>query len=712
MHNLVIPILDEYLSHKTQSIMDQSNSTNEQANCNVIQQVAVSELLDGRLFIIPTYQRGYRWGKRQVIDLCNDLLEYALKKNKPQEGFYSLQPLIIIPEEHVPDTLSEWKGKNVYRVIDGQQRLTTIFLLYRFLLKELRYDSLERAKRSLRKDLYHIYYETRPKDFSVLEKMGFSEIKGCDILDIDIAHAFNAMQYMEGWLEGRDTDPNSAEHLWKMLNLHEEYTPETVCQKLLKLLNNAKNTDSPEGNVQFLWYELTSGKDEIHEFLSENKGKIRLTDAEKIKALFLQRKNFGDDIKNRRQQAMAKDWDNIEMSLHEPDFWAILSNEKNKEDGRIEIIFKYIYDLDTNKKDYSDVDDYLFRYFYDKLENLNASQAQNETKAPVDILWSDVMDVFRMLRNWYYNPQIYNLIGLLTKCGVGLDKISEVYRREDINTSDEFITELNCLITQTIFGEAKFISKDGNAELDIQKGTRFINLFYNNPLIKKILIFLNVRVMMKRIETVIKETAEFNINKKKSDASRSPRDINSLLYRFPFDILDSMGWDVEHIDSATTNSLTKQEEQETFITEAEKIHEIKTDKDYIALKSIYAESDQKDEARSQLISKIRSIINEDDDSEDKKNWIGNLTLLDSGTNRSYKNKIFPLKQSKIRARIGDGIFVPVCTANIFEKRFDGCSNNNIYWNFDDKKSHHDFILREIDAFIKAYPLKSGSNDKV
>ena len=63
--------------------------------CNIITQVTVSDLLDGRYFFIPSYQRGYRWSKQQVYDLCGDLLEYALLPNKSLESFYSLQPLIV-----------------------------------------------------------------------------------------------------------------------------------------------------------------------------------------------------------------------------------------------------------------------------------------------------------------------------------------------------------------------------------------------------------------------------------------------------------------------------------------------------------------------------------------------------------------------------------------------------------------------------------------
>ena len=64
-----------------------SDKDNVLKKCNVIKQMAVSELLDGRTFFIPSYPRGYRWTKTQISDLCNDLLEYALRKDKDQKAF-------------------------------------------------------------------------------------------------------------------------------------------------------------------------------------------------------------------------------------------------------------------------------------------------------------------------------------------------------------------------------------------------------------------------------------------------------------------------------------------------------------------------------------------------------------------------------------------------------------------------------------------------
>ena len=136
-------------------------------NCNIIDQVTVCKLLDDRYFFIPSYQRGYRWTKKQIYDLCNDLLEYCLKKDKKEGSFYSLQPLIVRKGKYCINGKDEY----AYEVIDGQQRLTTIFILYRFLANIKGNGSWETIYRMFRnRKLYHIYYETRPEDFATIKK--------------------------------------------------------------------------------------------------------------------------------------------------------------------------------------------------------------------------------------------------------------------------------------------------------------------------------------------------------------------------------------------------------------------------------------------------------------------------------------------------------------------------------------------------------------
>ena len=86
--------------------------------------------------------------------------------------------------------------------------------------------------------------------------------------------------------------------------------------------------------------------------------------------------------------------------------------------------------------------------------------------------------------------------------------------------------------------------------------------------------------------------------------------------------------------------------------------------------------------------------------EDKKNRIGNLTLLDSKTNRGYKNSIFAFKRIEINQAITTGRFVPICTQMVFNKSFGKQDVNLREWNDNDKESYEKFILKELRSFYR------------
>ena len=103
-----------------------------------IKLISIAELMDGRTFLIPSYQRGYRWTAKEITDFLNDLYSFALKPEKKTDEFYCLQPIVtqkFSDEDLIEYTLSEGgietDNKNVWTVIDGQQRLTSTFILYK-----------------------------------------------------------------------------------------------------------------------------------------------------------------------------------------------------------------------------------------------------------------------------------------------------------------------------------------------------------------------------------------------------------------------------------------------------------------------------------------------------------------------------------------------------------------------------------------------------
>ncbi|HEX8016608.1 MAG TPA: hypothetical protein VF465_15370, partial [Flavobacterium sp.] len=46
--------------------------------------------LSAKTFVIGGYQRGYKWGKKEILELMNDIHNY-----NPSKGLYCLQPLIL-----------------------------------------------------------------------------------------------------------------------------------------------------------------------------------------------------------------------------------------------------------------------------------------------------------------------------------------------------------------------------------------------------------------------------------------------------------------------------------------------------------------------------------------------------------------------------------------------------------------------------------------
>jgi hypothetical protein len=72
--------------------------------------------------------------------------------------------------------------------------------------------------------------------------------------------------------------------------------------------------------------------------------------------------------------------------------------------------------------------------------------------------------------------------------------------------------------------------------------------------------------------------------------------------------------------------------------------------------------------------------------------------LDSGTNRGYKNSIFPVKRKVIIGKDRNGIFIPPCTKNVFLKYYSDDIGNMQVWSKEDRF----WYLEEINNILKDY----------
>lgn len=244
------------------------------SNTGNIGQLGVKALIcEDKKYLIPDYQRGYRWrAEEEVHKLLDDIANI-------QTDSYCLQPIVV--KKHDNDT---------FEVIDGQQRLTTLYLICKCLGGEWNPKCT-------------ISYATRQTE--------------------DVNSAI--------FLENINKDDQN--------DKHKKYADYYFMYKAFKEIKGYKdNVKEKLDKVIMIWYEIPEGTNPIEIFDRLNSYRIALTDAELIRALFL--KKGQKDIDENRQFEMATEWDQMERELRDSSFWYFLtSNEPSDYTSRLELIF-------------------------------------------------------------------------------------------------------------------------------------------------------------------------------------------------------------------------------------------------------------------------------------------------------------------------------------------------------------------------------------
>lgn len=246
-------------------------------------------------FFIPAYQRGYRWTKRQVEDLLNDIRDFQKDSESAlKETFYCLQPLVV-----------RKKGEK-WELVDGQQRLTTIHIILSY---------LEDIMKIVKKECYTLQYETREGSEEFLKAIDLERREE----NIDYHHMCDAYETIKDWFDNQDGTYR------------------------IKFLQTLLDNDEIGKNVKIIWYEIKENIDPVEVFTRLNIGKIPLTNAELVKALFLRSRNFSTNEVSLLQIKIAQEWDTIEKALQDDEFWYFLNNE-DKYASRIEYLLELMAD--------------------------------------------------------------------------------------------------------------------------------------------------------------------------------------------------------------------------------------------------------------------------------------------------------------------------------------------------------------------------------
>jgi len=548
----------------------------------------VAQLL-GEDFVIPSYQRGYRWTPKQVEDLLEDIYAFYKDKEKAKNQFYCLQPIVV----------SKIDGS--YHLIDGQQRLTTIFLIL---------QCTEDIRKILGLGNFNISYKTREKSEEFLKNLDMSHRED----NIDFFHMAEAVDTIKEWFASKD--------------------PITRTDFLQVLLRGGDD----EQNVRVIWYEIYGEESQLIDvFTRINIGKIPLTNAELIKALILsEQANVlpkSNEATRIRQLEIANDWDRIEQTLRNEQVWYFIQDNVKHYENRIEFLFDLIANNDS-------IDPYYtFRYYSNRIKE----------GAQVVDLWKELKTLFMSITEWFNNREYFHLVGFLIATGTSIHKL---INWSQANTKSDFKTLLKNDIIEQV-------------ELD---NIENLSYFDDNKLLKDTLLLFNI------ISIINSENESL---------------------KFQFDKFKEFNWDIEHIHSVTTEMPERKNHQEDWL---EEILKYSKKKEVIAIAKEYLNkkpSERDFEKSYDKIVRAYSVNQEIVDIDD----ISNLALLDSGTNRGYKNSVFPIKRDKIIEKEKQGVFIPLCTKNAFLKYYSKGVERMTFWEKEDRKAYKESIINTIEDYL-------------
>lgn len=480
-----------------------------------------------------------------------------------------------------------------YWIVDGQQRITTISLI------------LGSEKLSQNESKITINYKVTDKA-------------------LDNHYKEEAKKVIDNWISKKEKESKEF--------------------KLNKLKENLLNS------TKVIWYELDEVENEHKVFERLNVGKIPLTSAELIKATLLNSKNFTRDSELSKIQ-LALQWDEVEHTLQDDAFWCFLSNDTDKTSTRIDRIFELYYaETDSGRN--------IFEIFREK----SKGKYQKE--------WNKIYNFFRRNVDLFNDPRAQGMMGFVYfNKETEPKEIKNIFfkkeNNEELRTKEEIIVKLKnyCAIEVNICNdnEIKNLSSE-DSKKHIKEYIENLSYEKNKKDINNILLLANIG------------KATFDGNKFPFDKYKARKDNDEY---------GKINYDIEHISSQTENDLSNEKERffyllsllVAYLNEIKRNNELEIEslkekykddkieawkhlselyKRYNIIKPEDLDIKKPEDLKESDLKKIKDILNKNDickkyidDDDIDTDAIGNLVLLDSKTNRSYKNNVFVLKKDYI-----------------------------------------------------------------
>jgi len=651
------------------------------------------QMQECKYYNIPEYQRGYKWTKDEVKTLLDDLQKFERSGKKS----YCLQNITIAKGED---------GK--MNVIDGQQRLTTLYIIISYL------KSVKKVLDGFKFDPDIIRYGVRESTATYLKKC---------VATGDI------------WNKGI-INPDDAEH-------KDEYYIRVVAKAVDEWFKTSinGNTNNIEAYTLLNKVELivnnlvTTNEEQL--FTGLNGGKVDLDGADLVRAELITRsaqERFGKHIElaegdskriNEFRVRIGMELDQINQwwdDKYKQEFFRQMLGP-NSSDRRshifdyvqhpIDLLYLLYYECDRNENEQLD-----FRFFEYGRDTNNIRFDHDHWE-----LYESLINMHHTLQDWYEDSDIYHWLGYLFFCFKGrsvnfknicgsvnfkniyrkwgqwetwLAGLTEDERNMQIQTRSEFVNYLQDLSRGLLLNKFKAEKDDNNVDTDT--GTELLNAiadlketdWYNGDTIRlqAVLVLMDILICTDRYE--YREDDKIKDKKRLFEQRLLPS-----YFRMNSE-------NKEHVRSCTPNDAEggKEKSKKKWIDHINNLYRDEK------------EDTAEDNLKKRLLDCIGQMQNEDEELSDAKileinsllnqhaqNSIGNLLLLDEHVNKSYGNRPFNEKvQRIIREYMQQKNYIRPYTLLVFLSKFDD-DDSTWRWTKKDIENNANNISKQVSNFL-------------
>ena len=572
----------------------------------------------GKQFIVPSYQRGYKWNRENVFKLLDDLKSFEKSNWDKLNSFYCIQNITIVPLE----------DKTGWNVVDGQQRLTTIFILLSYLRKFNPDANLEFFSKP---DC--LKYNVREETGKYLKEEVFtggvwdSEIKPDTAKLKDQWYILDVAKGIKDWF---DTEGNSLQ-------------TKTITDRLKLIVNNMENP--------------TVSEEEI--FAGLNGGKVELDGADLVRAVLITRsakeKYYGSPAEKVKEFRMR-----IALELDEMNLWWAQKEQKTYfeqflPDNKLKISnFKHAsYPIGLLYKLYfllySTTEESFGIEFFENGRNFNSKSDDDHWE-----LYETLIHLHHTLQMWFIDPLLYHWIGYLIfrfkeqtyEISVD-DNGGEKKEKGTVNfkmiwTQWEASKTKNAFITKIISIIQALLTKGERVLLEDIKDVKKQWYGIDPTGITNVLVLMDVIIVSGLYREMWTEEEVL-----KAKVPQSIADMNPSKTRLPSEYFTKSKENFEHIRSCAPNETEGKEVRSKgeWISFINMVYDGNIEASESQLKDALMEilgNYPNDELDDTTIKKLNQKMN-----EFGQHSIGNMALLDEHVNKSYGNDPYQKKIQRI-----------------------------------------------------------------